>query len=359
MARENFGAVLRETREQKGYDIATVARRLRIRVDVLEAIEDCDFSHMPPKGYARNMINAYARFLGLNPTEITGMYLDECYAHEIEYARKNARPTGFDMSPRSGPRKAPKESDTRGDRGKRNMLDEHRTDGRTRSRVMYTDDSGTGRHSSRGIADVGRLYPEERAHRSVRPVSPGGGYTNLYNGYQKPRSKVPFIIGGVLVVVVIVIILVLLFGPKGSSGGEDVQKVPVTGVTSSGVSDTAQKQVVTAPTKVVVAYEVASGQSSWIDVYVDKVVTESATINGPATKSFDVTGVLRIDVVNPTAVKVTQDGSPLALTDPDGDGVYSVTVDFPAILAQWQKDNPTTSTTTPSQSNSTSTSTSS
>ena len=76
MAQMTSGKVLRETRERKGYELDTVARRLRIRPDILRAIEAGDFDAMPPRGYTRNMVNAYARLLGLNPTEIVNMYLD-------------------------------------------------------------------------------------------------------------------------------------------------------------------------------------------------------------------------------------------------------------------------------------------
>ena len=38
-------------RERKGLDLATAARKLRIRPDILRAIEDGDFARMPPRGY--------------------------------------------------------------------------------------------------------------------------------------------------------------------------------------------------------------------------------------------------------------------------------------------------------------------
>lgn len=97
MAHMKSGMVLREARERKGYELATVARRLRIRPDILRAIENNDFSLMPPRGYTRNMVNAYARLLGLNPTEIVNMYLDEAYAHQVERARDKASVGAFDM----------------------------------------------------------------------------------------------------------------------------------------------------------------------------------------------------------------------------------------------------------------------
>ena len=87
MAQTTCGSVLRFAREKKGYGLETVARRLRIRPDILEAIENNDFSSMPPRGYTRNMINAYARFLGLNPTEIVNMYLDDVSAHQVKNVR--------------------------------------------------------------------------------------------------------------------------------------------------------------------------------------------------------------------------------------------------------------------------------
>ena len=97
MAQMTFGTVLQEARERKGLDLSTAARRLRIRPDILRSIEEDDFARMPPRGYTRNMVNAYARLLGLNPTEITRMYLDEAYAYQVGRARSDVRPSGFDM----------------------------------------------------------------------------------------------------------------------------------------------------------------------------------------------------------------------------------------------------------------------
>ena len=61
MGQVSFGTVLREARERKGYDVQSAARRLRIRPDILRALENNDFSRLPARGYTRNMVNAYAR----------------------------------------------------------------------------------------------------------------------------------------------------------------------------------------------------------------------------------------------------------------------------------------------------------
>ena len=63
---------------------------------LLYTSEEDDFSRMPPRGYARNMVNAYARLVGLNPTEMTRMYLDDAYAYQVGRARNGAQPSGFD-----------------------------------------------------------------------------------------------------------------------------------------------------------------------------------------------------------------------------------------------------------------------
>ena len=70
MNESNFGNILREARERSGEDLMSVARKLRIRPDILESIEAGDLSNMPPRGYSRNMIIAYASYLGLNPTNL-------------------------------------------------------------------------------------------------------------------------------------------------------------------------------------------------------------------------------------------------------------------------------------------------
>ena len=87
MARQNsFGDMLRMGRERKGLDLSAAARKLRIRPDILRAIEEGDFARMPPRGYTSNMVGAYARLVGLNPTEVTRAYRDE--AHQFETGRR-------------------------------------------------------------------------------------------------------------------------------------------------------------------------------------------------------------------------------------------------------------------------------
>ena len=72
-----FGAVLREAREHRGMDVQSIARQMRVRADIIRAIENNDFTRMPPRGYAKNMVATYARIVGVNQTTITRMYFEQ------------------------------------------------------------------------------------------------------------------------------------------------------------------------------------------------------------------------------------------------------------------------------------------
>ena len=85
----SFGSVLKEARLAQGRDLASVSRDLRIRQDIIVSIENSDFKRMPSRGYARNMIIAYSRLLGLNAQDVSRMYLDQEYAYQVERAHQN------------------------------------------------------------------------------------------------------------------------------------------------------------------------------------------------------------------------------------------------------------------------------
>ena len=100
-----------------------------------------------------------------------------------------------------------------------------------------------------------------------------------------------------------------------------------------------------APTSAKVVYEVASGQSVYMDIYEDGSITSGGTVDGPAKKEFDVTGTFKIVTSNPGGVTVTVDGTKLEPTGDESTGINSFSVDFPAILEQWKADHPTAGTT--------------
>ena len=79
---KGFGQQLRDARIAHGLTYETVSRNLRVRIDILKAIEEEDFSAIPPNPYARGMIHAYAKQVGLNADNITSAFNDALDAYE-------------------------------------------------------------------------------------------------------------------------------------------------------------------------------------------------------------------------------------------------------------------------------------
>ncbi len=326
----SFGAILREARERRGLDLTTAARRLRIRPVILRAIEENDFSRMPPRGYTRNMVNAYARLVGLNPTELTRMYLDEAYAYQVGRARNEAQPTGFDMGG----------SSRRGARPQREGAGDPPPRQNALGRTLYDDRTDSG----------GRTYAQDRTHPSRHAAVPGTQYTNFYAGPKAPaqaRSKLPFVIAAAVILVVLVVVLVLVFGNKGASE-QDVPSVPITGLTDTsnpddGAGDGAAQTPPTpiAPDKVVFSFSVASGTEAYIEVYEgDGGPSIAEDVAGPTEKSYDVTTTLKFVTTNPENVTLMLAGEAVP-TDQmtESGGVYTYTVDFAAYLEKWKAEN--------------------
>jgi cytoskeleton protein RodZ len=65
---------LRHAREQRGLSLRDVADRTRIRVTILEAIENHDVDRLPPPIFTRGFVKAYAREVGLDPEAAAALY---------------------------------------------------------------------------------------------------------------------------------------------------------------------------------------------------------------------------------------------------------------------------------------------
>ena len=352
----SFGSLLREARIQKGYEINTVSRRLRIRPDIIKAIEDSDFERMPARGYARNMVNAYAKLVGLNPNTITRMYLDEIYAHQIGQANNEA-----DIS-RSMQRVSA--SQVRRGSSQRRTVDTYddgypRTprNGRTTNRAMYTDDRRAGTS----------LYTQDQFHPSRRPVISEGNYLNAVaggtgrGGRFNPRTIA-------IIVAAVVVLLLLIFGISRCVGGnqEETQNIPVTGVESqqngengeNGESTEAAPVVTeTAPTSFTLAYNLADGNSTYIEVYVDGSTQEAHDVSGPAKKEYTSSDNIKFVCTDTTGLTVTVDGEEQTL-EPNSNGVCTIDIKFQDILDQWNADHPAATSSSSSSSSSSSNSSS-
>lgn len=374
MTQMTSGKVLRETRERKGYDLTTVARRLRIRPDILRAIEAGDFASMPPRGYTRNMVNAYARLLGLNPTEIVNMYLDEAYAVEVERARDRAPVSGFNMERESFRSRSGESSRSRGRSNSRSR-------GRSRGDVGSYDE--TTRQSSSPDGRYGRRLYDDRTKYSRddygitrekmdRPgisdrdfLSHHSGYTSTDYGFldngsgrgravhvgetpmQYKASRLPgflqsrFALIAIIAVIVIAAVVIAFFvlGNRNAPQTNDVSQLPVSGISdTTGIADDEDTtgMVEVAPSSSHVVITVKQGDECYLETYAGSVTTPYM-LYGPAEENIEVIDKLTVATWTPEYVTVTVDNMPVELTSDDSlGGMYSYTVDFPAILEEWR-----------------------
>lgn len=74
---ETVGQNLRAARIRRGDDLAAVSRALKIRKDHLDALESDRLDDLPGKTYAIGFVRSYARYLGLDATEMTERFKAE------------------------------------------------------------------------------------------------------------------------------------------------------------------------------------------------------------------------------------------------------------------------------------------
>ncbi|TJW12118.1 helix-turn-helix domain-containing protein [Parvibacter caecicola] len=340
-----FGDILRDAREREGLDLNTAARKLHIRPDILRAIEDSDFARMPPRGYTRNMVNAYARLVGLNASQMSSLYADQAYAFEVGRSRSDE--LRLDSRSRSGASGRPSSNRPRSAASS------------SRSQGGYNGRTASGRGIYDDRTDMqGRAYSTRFSGGSQGRSA--GSYRNVYAGGSAAptASKLPFILIGIIVLLILIIVLVLLFGNKGQAETDVPENMPIAGLTNTAnptqgeadpaqaaqqAAQAAQPKVEEPPTKAVFTYEVPEGQSAYIEIKVGDTTSydTASIIEGPKEKSYDVTDTLTFATTSPDSVVLTLDGEVVKPTEArQGTGVYNYTVNFSDILAQWKADHP-------------------
>ena len=374
MGQVSFGTVLREARERKGYDVQSAARRLRIRPDILRALENNDFSRLPARGYTRNMVNAYAKLVGLNPADITRMYLDDAYAYQVGRTRGESDSPAH-VSGRRSVSRGDGRHDGRGQGSQRSSrYADERTDGRRSQRTQRGQRQGTQRMLRREQQPQ-REYRESLASRAARAENEsrrsnhfGGAvttqFTNFYSGSQNNvgrgmQARLPYVAVIVIILLLLVIIVALAFGNRGAASTQEVAKVPITGVTDtsadgSGVSqeysdnnsgnnnsdsDTKSSSTATVPTSVKVEYKLAKGQQAYVVITQDGQATEQM-LTGPYDETVDVTGTWSLSTWVSSGFTVTMDGKEVEFTSDATTGMPTATVNFKDYLASWAKDHP-------------------
>jgi hypothetical protein len=69
------GPLLRKVREMKKIDLSEISKELKLRVELLRAIEDERFDALPEAIYLKSQLKTYAAFLRLNPVRVADDYL--------------------------------------------------------------------------------------------------------------------------------------------------------------------------------------------------------------------------------------------------------------------------------------------
>lgn len=347
----SFGSVLKEARLAQGRDLASVSRDLRIRQDIIVAIENSDFKRMPSRGYARNMIIAYSRLLGLNAQDVSRMYLDQEYAYQVEQAHQNVGDSirmHRDPHGREGGGYNTSSFEKVGGRSTRKTRS---TLSQPAEKDLYDGSSnGFGRAVYSQNADV---YPSHHnpqvAHRARRSAMPSGKYGNMYAAPQnipnpnRSRNIIVAVVAAVVIVVVLIVAMML------SHQTAPQTNIPVTGAqsTQSAESESSPDQQQAdssssdqiAPTEFTLKYSVDKGSESYIEVYVDDKAQESGTVSGPAEKTYTSSSKIRFVSTETKGVTVTINDEAVDLKA-NSSGIVNQTFSFSEILDQWYTDHP-------------------
>ena len=73
---KNFGARLRQRREEQAIDLIAIAEQTKIKRSLLEALERDDVSQWPSGIFRRAFIRAYAHAIGLDPDVVVREFLE-------------------------------------------------------------------------------------------------------------------------------------------------------------------------------------------------------------------------------------------------------------------------------------------
>ncbi len=368
----DYGEELAAARRRAGLTLQQVSDAIRIRTHVLRALEMSDFENMPAKAFARSQVSAYARFLGLDPAEMTSQFLKKY--NEFE----NATGTASFISDRQASsssrtynryrshlgEEAKAQPGFRRDHIKRRRADEafeksFRDDAemvdqpyRSRSERRADADRIDRRRTARTRSDFNAKGSESRSSRDrVRqPVRAMGGSRRMTDGRigssgfrpsRRGSSKKRLIIIIAIIVILIIIIASAMSCSASASSSDDTaanqstNTVQVTGGSNSSsnvLSDESTDALTSMPDDVTLVatsftfyIDVASDSSSWVQVTTDDTTPIAEVVSGPQQLSYTATQTASIEVGNVSAVTVSINGQTVDL-DTNDNGLGTLTL---------------------------------
>ncbi|MDR2108060.1 MAG: helix-turn-helix domain-containing protein [Coriobacteriales bacterium] len=367
MPEGSFGERLSSARRRKGLSISQVAEALRIRPSIIEALESATFEHMPLKGYARNMISSYARYLGLNAAQITEMFLREYHVYETHEMRR-AKPvigsypvTGALRRIEHNPRPTPpvaggpaafaaEQTSVSGNPPRKTVhLSQRNTSART-----FWGDEGEPKQRIRDLTP--RRLTRSQVETHPRALTRGNlvdnrGYSRKRSGLGRALGVIPAFFSRifqpllrrpvVLVIVLIVVLIALLLSIAffaGSCSRRDVEVMPMSNVSTStdGVSAEevgANMEEIARQIEENARYgpfelkiEVAEGPS-WLVVTVDGQQVYASVAEPGFSEVYTVTSEAHVEAAAPGYVKVYRNEKAVDLVAEEGLGVVELKVE--------------------------------
>lgn len=79
---KTVGTILKETREANFYSLEDVEKAIKIRKELLVALESDDYTKLPPATFVQGFIKNYAKFLGLDGQKMLAVFRREFSDHK-------------------------------------------------------------------------------------------------------------------------------------------------------------------------------------------------------------------------------------------------------------------------------------
>jgi hypothetical protein len=363
MADSTFGDKLASERVRRGLTLDQVSSTLRIRPAILLSLEAGDFHHMPLKGHARNMVSSYARYLGLDPTELTEQFLREYHDFEEGEAgsgsayRRADKPLDYHTTPDTASHSqrstAARRRNTSGTRsqGTRSMWNKPIPQTTQHEALEKRGDQTAATHSpQRRAASPASTRKQRQAGNSRRSqnasangyTSAGRGYGSA-GGYSAAKGSLPSRILGtifkspvtaIVSLVVVLILLIVLWALAANSCAQKTDELipasgaaitenealdPDTGLAIPDLSDDLLPDPRYGPFRLVI--EPASGTTPWTEITVDG---EEAFIGMLDERmSWEVTDYCLISTGQPGNLIITRNDTPVSL-ELDENGVGNI-----------------------------------
>jgi len=89
---EKVGEILRRTRDTRQISLEEIAKKTKISMRFLTALEKGDYKILPSDVFVRGFLRSYARILGLDPEEVVELYKQEQGIATSDAGEENVKP---------------------------------------------------------------------------------------------------------------------------------------------------------------------------------------------------------------------------------------------------------------------------